>query len=69
MKNPKLQVNVFCTEQLRTKVCSGWCVPVFLLLKWDSVWEKKEVLPFKERAMKQGSKEEENLFLSSFVGV
>lgn len=24
LKNPKLQVNVFCTEQPRTKVCSGW---------------------------------------------
>lgn len=45
-------------------VCAG-----VLLLKWDSVWEKKEVLPFKERAMKQGSKEEENLSLSSSMGL
>lgn len=42
-------------------------MPMFLLLKWDSIWEKKEVLPCKNRAMKQGSEEEENL--SSFMGL
>lgn len=47
----------------------GLCVLVFLLLKWDSIWEKKEVLPFKERAMKQRSEEEENPSLSSLMGL